>query len=68
MKIVAGIAMIVAAIALGSARPAAAHHSHSMFDMTKEIALTGTVASVSYRNPHVFLNIDVKRDTGEVVS
>jgi hypothetical protein len=45
-----------------------AHHSHSMFDMTKEVSLTGTVTSFSYRNPHVFLYVDVKNEKGEVVS
>jgi len=39
-----------------------------MFDMTKEISLTGTVTSFSYRNPHVFLHVDVKNEKGEVVS
>ena len=47
---------------------ASAHHSHSMFDMTKEISLTGTVTNYSYRNPHVFLHVDVKNEKGEVVS
>ena len=47
---------------------ASAHHSHSMFDMTKEVSLTGTVTSFSYRNPHVFLYVDVKNEKGEVVS
>jgi hypothetical protein len=47
---------------------ASAHHSHSMFDMTREVSLTGTVTSFSYRNPHVFLYVDVKNDKGEVVS
>jgi hypothetical protein len=50
------------------ASPAAAHHSHSMFDMTKEVSVTGTVTSFSYRNPHVFLRVDVKNERGEVVS
>ena len=50
------------------AATAAAHHSHSMFDMTKEISVTGTVTSFSYRNPHVFLHVDVKNEKGEVVS
>ena len=58
----------VAALLCGGASSASAHHSHSMFDMTKEVSLTGTVTSYSYRNPHVFLHIDVKNDKGEVVS
>jgi DNA/RNA endonuclease YhcR with UshA esterase domain len=61
--IAAAIATVLCAIA-----PVAAHHSHSMFDMTKEVSITGTVTSFSYRNPHVFLNVDVKNEKGEIVS
>ena len=63
-----GIAFIVAALALGGAQPLGAHHSHSMFDMTSEVTITGTVTVFSYRNPHVFLHVDVKNEKGEVVS
>jgi hypothetical protein len=48
--------------------PVAAHHSHAMFDMTREVTLTGAVTSFSYRNPHVFLYLDVKNDAGAVAS
>jgi hypothetical protein len=58
----------VIAVVLCAIAPIAAHHSHSMFDMTKEVSITGTVTSFSYRNPHVFLNVDVKNDKGEIVS
>ena len=63
----ARVAILVALMAVGAAWPAAAHHSHAMFDMTKEVALTGTVTSFSYRNPHVFLYLDVKDASGDVV-
>lgn len=43
-----------------------AHHSHAMFDMTREATLTGTVTAYAYRNPHVFLYLDVKADDGTV--
>ena len=68
MKTLVAIASIVAALALGGARPVGAHHSHSMFDMSREVALTGTVTTFSYRNPHVFLHVDVRSEKGEVVS
>ena len=45
-----------------------AHHSHSMFDMTREVSVSGTVTNVSYRNPHVFLHVDARNDSGVVVS
>ena len=45
-------------------RAAGAHHSHSMFDTSQEVTVTGTVTVFSYRNPHVFLHVDVKDDKG----
>ena len=68
MRRMAGAALIAAGLAFGNAGPAAAHHSHAMFDMTRELAITGTVTNYSYRNPHVFLHLDVKNDKGEVTS
>jgi hypothetical protein len=59
---------IISAALLTCAPLASAHHSHSMFDMTREVSLTGTVTSFSYRNPHVFLYLDVKNEKGELVS
>jgi DNA/RNA endonuclease YhcR with UshA esterase domain len=61
------IAAIAAGLALGSAA-VSAHHSHAMFDMSKEVTITGTVTSFSYRNPHVFLHVDAKDEKGGVVS
>ena len=45
-----------------------AHHSHSMFDHSEEVSVTGTVTKFSFRNPHVFLFIDVKNENGEVLN
>jgi hypothetical protein len=56
-----GIAAFVAA-------PALAHHSHAMFDHSQELAITGTVTEFSFRNPHVFLYVDVPQDDGSVVN
>jgi hypothetical protein len=56
----------VAAVIFASSTELRAHHSHAMFDMTREVAITGTVTAYAYRNPHVFLYIDVKGADGEV--
>ncbi|MBI4474790.1 MAG: hypothetical protein HY646_19115 [Acidobacteria bacterium] len=61
-------AMLIAAAIAGLSFPALAHHSHAMFDHTVEKTITGTVANFSFRNPHVFLYIDVKGENGQVVS
>lgn len=43
-----------------------AHHSFSMFDREKQMALVGTVTEWAYNNPHVWLYIDVVGEDGEV--
>ena len=65
LKTVARI-LTVTALALAYGTAARAHHSHAMFDMTREVSVTGTVTSFSYRNPHVFLYLDVKDEDGKV--
>lgn len=45
--------------------PALAHHSRANFDETREIELSGTVKEFSWRNPHVYLEIDVPGETGD---
>jgi hypothetical protein len=54
------------ALALGISAPALSHHSHAMFDHATEITIEGTVSEFSYRNPHVFLYVDVA-EQGETV-
>ena len=56
-----------AAMALAVSAPAWSHHSHAMFDHDKEVTVTGTVAEWVFRNPHVFLYVDTKTDSGEPV-
>jgi hypothetical protein len=68
VEVVPRLASIAAAVLLAGAYPAPAHHSHAMFDHTKEVAVTGTVTSFIYRNPHVFLYMDVKEEDGKVVN
>ena len=59
--------VLAAAVTLGTSSPAWSHHSHAMFDHSKEITITGTVTEFAYRNPHVLLYLSVKGDNGETV-
>ncbi len=43
-----------------------AHHSHAMYDDTKDVAITGTVKSFRFVNPHVYLFLDVPKADGSV--
>jgi DNA/RNA endonuclease YhcR with UshA esterase domain len=62
------VAAAIAAMLLVGTSHIDAHHSHAMFDMTREVTITGTVTNFSYRNPHVFLHVDVRNEKGEVTS
>jgi len=46
--------------------PAQAHHSFTMFDMSKRITFTGTVTSFEWSNPHCYIEIDVRSEDGSV--
>jgi len=51
------------------AAPLYAHHGRSAtYDMKKRVTLKGTVARVDWRNPHVVIWMDVKDETGKVVT
>ena len=54
------------ALTFGVSAPALSHHSHAMFDHTQVVSVTGTVSAYSFRNPHVFLYVDVEAE-GEMV-
>jgi hypothetical protein len=58
----------IALMTLGGGVRLAAHHSHAMFDMTREVTLTGTINKVVFRNPHMMMNVDVKKPDGEIES
>jgi hypothetical protein len=44
--------------------PAVAHHSYSMFDMQKTVALQATVVRFKWQNPHAFIEIDAAGRSG----
>ncbi|MGB7217754.1 MAG: DUF6152 family protein [Vicinamibacterales bacterium] len=52
---------------LAMAVPALAHHSFAaQFDSTKPVVLKGAVTRVEFRNPHIWVYLDVKGDDGKV--
>jgi len=59
-------AALITSAALAIAAPAWAHHSFTMFDMSKHITLTGTVTSFEWTNPHSYIEIDVPDEKGTV--
>ena len=62
MKKIPGI--LLAVVWLASSAPALGHHGGASFDTTKTLTLKGTVTEWLWANPHCFLKIDAKDDTG----
>jgi hypothetical protein len=55
----------LAAAAVVLAIPAWAHHSHTTYNNDTFVNLTGTVSSVAWTNPHVWLYVDVVDQQGQ---
>jgi hypothetical protein len=68
MKHLKWTALLAGVLILGGAAPAWSHHSHAMFDHSKQVSATGTVTEFVYRNPHVYLYVDIKGENGETVN
>ena len=68
MKKLTWTGLLAGVMALGIVSPALPHHSHTMFDHEARVTLSGTVTEYVFRNPHVFLYIDVERENGETVN
>jgi hypothetical protein len=60
------LASALALAAVGSI-PASAHHSFAMFDMTKDVTLTGTVRVFQWTNPHSYIQLMVPDANGKQV-
>ena len=63
MKPFRGTILGAVAVVLAVA-PAAAHHSFSMFDKTKEISISGTVSLFQWMNPHTYIWVYVPNKKG----
>jgi hypothetical protein len=59
-------ALIVCAALISSSTPLTAHHGGASFDPDKRIMLEGSVTEWLWANPHCFLKIDAKDETGSV--
>jgi len=60
------IAWILLLSGLAVSRPLFAHHSSSSYDMEHPVNMKGVVSNMEWTNPHVFIFLDVKDDSGKV--
>lgn len=59
-------ALALLAGVLSISLPAFAHHSSAAFDTEHLITVKGTVTNFEWSNPHTFIYLDVKDDSGKV--
>jgi hypothetical protein len=58
-RLLCSLSILVAGSAL-------AHHSPAVFDRTKEVKLVGVVKEFKWGNPHSWIEMDVRNETGSV--
>jgi len=63
------LAMIFLAVAilLAVSAPSFAHHGGAAYETDKSVIVKGTVTQYIWANPHVFVKIDVKDPSGDLV-
>jgi hypothetical protein len=55
---------VACSISIALTAPVLAHHSAAAFDTQKEIKMTGTVKVYTFKNPHVYMTVQVQKPDG----
>jgi len=58
--------LVVVGIALLTARSSAHHNMTAMFDLNDRVTLSGTLTKVDFRNPHIGLDVEARRESGTI--
>src|SRR5579871_2381573 len=66
MKIRLTAAAVVLSLIL-TATPTFAHHSTAMYNMASPTTVTGVVKSFDWTNPHAYIYLEVKDESGKTV-
>ena len=64
MKTKLGVISLLAVGFLAVSLPLFAHHGNAAYDIDKTVTVKGTVTAYIWANPHVFLKVDAKDDSG----
>jgi Family of unknown function (DUF6152) len=62
-----GVAFILSVCAFVVSGPLFAHHSSAGYDMEHPVTMKGVVTTMEWTNPHVFIFLNVKDDSGAVL-
>jgi hypothetical protein len=60
--------ILACSLLLAVAAPVFAHHSAAAFNTQQEIKVTGTITEYRFKNPHVYMTLQVKKADGSTVS
>ena len=60
------VLFLFAAGAFAASTPIFAHHSSAGYDMEHPVSMKGVVTNIEWTNPHVFIFLDVKDESGNV--
>jgi hypothetical protein len=52
---------------LGASLPLFAHHGNASYDTEKTVTVKGTVTEYIWANPHVFVKVDAKDESGNTL-
>ncbi len=66
-KVACAGAIALALAAGGAPEPSLAHHSFAMFDMSREVTVSGTVRQFQWTNPHAYIQVVARDDAGRDV-
>lgn len=62
------LVVCMAGLLVAAAVPLVAHHSFAAeYDSNAKLTLKGTVTKVDWMNPHIWIYVDAKDDTGKMV-
>jgi Family of unknown function (DUF6152) len=59
-----GKAILTCSMSLALVAPALAHHSAAAYNTQQELKVTGTITEYRFKNPHVYMTVEVKKPDG----
>jgi hypothetical protein len=67
VKIRLGVISFLAVSLWAVSLPLLAHHGNAAYDIDKTLTVKGTVTAYIWANPHVFLRVDAKDESGNTL-